>query len=147
AGASKRQWDEESIFDEIGSITLDVLRTAKRISKWMKEHTQEVWFGSGNQYGSMGMTILANKKKYYPIEIWTNGLIEIRFQHLLKGPFESEEKRRELLERLNKVDGINLAAESITGRPNIRLVDLSSEAQLTKFLEVIGWLVDELHAG
>jgi hypothetical protein len=147
AGAAKRQWDKVSILDAIHSRTPEASHAAERIAKWMEQHSQRVWFGSGSQYGSMGMTIVAHEQNYYPIAIWTNGLIEIRFQYLLKGPFESEQKRRELLERLNKIDGISLRADSITGRPNIPLGALSNEAQLTKFLEVVGWLVSELHAG
>jgi hypothetical protein len=89
-----------------------------------------VWFGSGGQYGSLGMTIIANGHNYYPIAIWTNGLIEIRFQYLLNEPFESESKRQELLNKLNEIRGVRLSDDSITGRPNIPFRALIGEPEL-----------------
>jgi len=95
----------------------------------------------------MGMTIIANGHNYYPIAIWTNGPIEIRFQYLLKGPFESEEKRRDLLGRLNGIDGIRLSPDSITLRPSIPITALSGGTRVDSFLQVMDWLVEELKAG
>jgi hypothetical protein len=113
----------------------------------MKKRADQVWFGSGGQDGSMGMTIVANGYNYYPIAIWSYGRIEIRFQYLLKGPFESEEKRRELLDRLNKVEGVRLPADSIAVRPSIPFAAFLDEARVDSFLKVMDWLVEELQAG
>jgi hypothetical protein len=146
-GAPKREWNEESVLAGIGSrVGAEAQHTAQRIAQWMGERADQVWFGSGNQYGSMGITIVANSNNYYPLAIWTNGLIEIRFQYLLKGPFESEERRRELLERLNKIGGISLPPNSITLRPSIPMAMLSGEAREDSFLQVMDWLVGELRA-
>jgi hypothetical protein len=75
------------------------------------------------------------------------GEIEIRFQYLPKGPFESEEKRRELLDRLNEVEGISLPADSIAGRPGIPMAAFPDEARVDSFLKVMDWVVEELKAG
>lgn len=147
-GAPKRRWTEEAVLAGIESrVGPDARRTAERVAQWMREHADQVWFGSGNQDGSMGMTIVVNGNNYYPIAIWSYGRIELRFQYLLKGPFESEEKRRELLERLNKIDGISLPPDSITLRPAIPMVALSGGARVDSFLRVMDWLVGELRAG
>jgi hypothetical protein len=147
-GAPKHQWDEESVLAGIGSkVGPEAQRAAERIAEWMKKRGDRVWFGSGSQYGSMGMTIIANGHNYYPIAIWTNGPIEIRFQYLLKGPFESEEKRRDLLGRLNGIDGIRLSPDSITLRPSIPITALSGGTRVDSFLQVMDWLVEELKAG
>jgi hypothetical protein len=63
---------------------------------------------------------------------------------LLRGPFESEEKRRELLSKLNEIRDVNLAEDSITKRPPIGLKALLGEPELTRFLEVMDWIVTEL---
>jgi hypothetical protein len=147
-GGPKRQWDEESVLADLERRNgPEVLRAATRIAQWMKKRADRVWFGSGSQDGSMGMTIVANGHNYYPIAIWSYGRIEIRFQYLLKGPFESEEKRRELLDRLNKVGGISLPADSIVGRPGIPMALFAVEARVDSFLKVADWLVEELKAG
>jgi hypothetical protein len=147
-GNPKRQWDKESVLADLERRKgPEALRAAKRIAEWMKTRADQVWFGSGNQDGSMGITIVANGHNYYPIAIWSYGRIEIRFRYLLKGPFEREAKRRELLERLNTVDGVSLLADSITGQPSIPMSALSDEARLHSFLKVMDWLVEELKAG
>jgi hypothetical protein len=147
AGAPRRQWDEASFLADLERRNgPEPLRVAKRLGQWMKDRADDVWFGSGSQDGSMGITIVANGNNYYPIAIWTYGLIEIRFQYLLKGPLGSEEKRREFLERLNRVDGISLPAASITRRPSIRMAVLSGEARLTSFIAVMDWLVATLRS-
>ena len=80
-GAPKRQWNEESVLTGISSrVGPEAQRAAERIAQWMKEHADRVWFGSGSQDGSMGMTIVANGNNYYTIAIWSYGRIEIRFQ-------------------------------------------------------------------
>ena len=107
----------------------------------------EVWFGQGWRSGAVGITIAANGQSYRPISIWTYGTIEIEFQYLLKGPFGSEEKRGDLLRRLNEIEGIRLLEDSITRHPNISMEALSGETRLARFLEVMGWLVAGLRLG
>lgn len=146
----KRQWDEESFFTALSNRKggLDARRVAEKIGQWMKDHADEVWFGHGKQDGSMGMTIVApDGNNYYPIAIWSYGRVEIRFQYLLKGPLEGEEKRRDLLDRLNEIDGIRLSPDSIALRPSIPIAALSAGTRVDSFLQVMGWLVEELKSG
>ena len=147
----KHRWSEETVLAGIESrVGPEARRTAERVAQWMREHADQVWFGSGSQDGSMGMTIVVNGNNYYPIAIWSYGRIEVRFQYLLKGPFESEERRRELLERLNKIDGISLSPDSITLRPPIPMAALSGGARVDSFLNPNygyasrRWLVSEM---
>src|ERR1700730_6419751 len=145
ATAVKRQWDEEAVLADLERRNgPEALRAANKIVQWMKKSADRVWFGSGSQDGSMGITIVSNGHNYYPIAIWSYGRIEIRFQYLLRGPFESEEKRRELLSKLNEIRDVNLAEDSITKRPPIGLKALLGEPELTRFLEVMDWMVTEL---
>jgi len=147
-GVPKRQWDEESVLSDLKTRNgPQALAVATRIAQWMKDRADSVWFGSGGQDGSMGMTIVANGHNYYPLAIWSYGRVEIRFQYLLTGPFESEEKRREFLERLNKVHRISLPTNSITGRLSIPILALLNETRLDQFLKVMDWLVEQLKGG
>jgi len=91
------------------------------------------------------MTITANGQTYVPMVIYSYGRIEVTFQYLMRrGPFEPEAKRRELRERLNRIDGINISEKQITVRPPIALAMLSLEPQLNSFLQVMDWVVTEL---
>jgi hypothetical protein len=147
-GVPRRQWDEQSVLADLERRNgPEALRAVKRIAHWMKKRGDRLWFGSGGQDGSMGMTIVAHGHNLYPIAIWSYGRIEIRFQYLLKGRFESEEKRRELLDRLNKVAGVNLPADAIAGRPGIPMAAFPDEAKLDSLLKVMDWLVEELRTG
>lgn len=58
-------------------------------------------------------------------------------------PFDEEAKRRELLRRLNSIEGINLPSDSIDKFPKIRLELLKDTAALQKFLEVFDWIIQE----
>jgi hypothetical protein len=61
-----------------------------------------------------------------------------------KPPFDDEAKRRELLKRLNEIEGVNFPADAITKRPPIALQLLSDDGRLTKLLQAIDWFVDEV---
>ena len=94
----KRQWDEEFILAEVvNRCGPEAGRVARAIADWMKQNADEVWFGRGSQYASMGMTITASGQDYRPISIWTYGKVEITFQRQLKPLFTNEAKQRELL--------------------------------------------------
>jgi hypothetical protein len=146
-GGQKRRWDEPSILSTIGTeYGSEAQQVAKKIASWMNS-VGKVWFGEGGQSGSINLTITAKGQNYSPIKIWTYGKIEIEFEYLkTKGPFASAAKRRDLLGRLNKIEGITLSDDQIEVRPTVLLSTLSSEVRLSSFLKVMDWVVDELRA-
>lgn len=54
------------------------------------------------------------------------------------------EKRLELLQRLNAIQGINLPDSSVNRLPKIHLCNLTSPNVLDDFLTVIAWTVEEV---
>jgi hypothetical protein len=139
----KRQWDEESFFADLaGRHSAETCGVAQKIYSWMKS-SGDVAFGHGEKDGSAMLMIAAGNRSICPMSIWTYGRVEIEFQYLLKGPFESDEKRHELLARLNQIEGVNLPADSITRRPTFTISTLSGE-RVSAFLSVMGWVVREL---
>jgi hypothetical protein len=84
---------------------------------------------------------------YYPIVVWTYGKIEIQFQWLKTSPpFDSESKRKRLIDRMNKIPGVQIPAEAITLRPNIFLSVFKEQTALTQLLETLDWVVQEIKA-
>ena len=61
-------------------------------------------------------------------------------------PFQSEEKRFEVLRRLNEIPGIKLSPDCIGKYPTISLSTLSDGNALEQFLKLIAWTIQEVKA-
>lgn len=71
--------------------------------------------------------------------------MEIYFYwYSFKPPFDSEEKRLELLDKLNQIEGVYIPADAIKKRPSIRLSDLAPGNRVEQFLAVYDWVVSEI---
>jgi hypothetical protein len=113
--------------------------------EWAKDKLPRFWWGKGSIDGSVYPILDYNGIAYYPFCIWTYGKVEIQFQWLLKRPpFDAESKRKELLDRLNQIPGLNIPTDAITRRPNIFLSALKDENALKQFLETLDWVVQEI---
>jgi hypothetical protein len=112
----KKQCDEESFFRELKSRrSVEEAEIAKKILDWARDKLPRFWWGKGKQDGSFYPILDLNKEPYYPIAIWTYGKIEIQFQWLMtKPPFNDELKRKELLNRLNQIPGVEIPEKAIT---------------------------------
>ncbi len=143
---SKKQWDEESFFKELKSRrNVEEAEIARKILDWARDKLPRFWWGKGKQDGSFYPVLDLNGEQYYPIAIWTYGKIEIQFQWLMnKSPFNDEMKRKELLNRLNQIPGVEVPEKAITRRPNIFLSKFKEDSSLTKLLETLDWVVQEI---
>jgi hypothetical protein len=141
-----KQWDEASFFQDLesrqGSKDADI---ARKILNWARDKLPRFWWGKGNTDGSIFPILDYKGISYNPIAIWSYGKIEIQFQWLqIKPPFDDESKRKELLDRLNKIQGVDIPTNAITRRPSIYLSTLSDENALKQFLESLDWIVQEI---
>ncbi|MEI8002981.1 MAG: hypothetical protein WCG94_01460 [Methanothrix sp.] len=145
---SKRQWDDESFFNELKSRrSIEEAEIAKKILDWARDKLPRSWWGKGKQDGSFYPILDYNGEQYYPIAIWTYGKIEIQFQWLMnKSPFNDEMKRRELLKRLNQIPGVEIPENAITRRPNVFLSTFKDASSLRQLLETLDWVVQEIKA-
>jgi hypothetical protein len=144
-GGPKRQWDQETFFADFGERnTPEACQTAEKIFSWMRQNGDQIVFGRGAKDGSVSIMVMGGGQKNYPMSIWTYGRIEIEFQYLIRGSFAPEDKRRELLRRLNDIEGIALPRDSITRRPTIPITTFSSDVRLKAFLKVMDWLLGEI---
>lgn len=72
----------------------------------------------------------------YPV----SGTVEVVFQHLKsRSPFDDTEQRRELLNRLNKIDGIDLPEAKLELRPSFPVIVLAEHGD--EICEVLDWFV------
>ena len=141
----KRNWDETTFFEELnrnhGAATVEV---ARQIYAWGQQNTSRIWFGNGRTQGSF-VPVFAHKGVDYQLfAVWTYGVAEIYFYwHALKAPFDSEQKRLELLERLNAIPSVKLPPEAIKKRPSIPLEVLDKDS-LKLFFGAFEWFLEEV---
>lgn len=144
--SSKRQWDQESFFQELKSRrSIEEAEIAMKILNWAKDKLPRFWWGKGKQDGSFYPVLDLNGEQYYPIAIWTYGKIEIQFQWLMtKHPFDDETKRKELQRRLNQIPGVKIPDIAITRRPNIFLSTFKDKSSLEQLLDTLEWTIQEI---
>jgi hypothetical protein len=60
-------------------------------------------------------------------------------------PFDQDETKRDLVRRLNAIDGIRIA-DDLRKRPSIQVATLSDGDRLQRFLAVMDWAVQQVKA-
>lgn len=150
-GGSKpvsRQWDEASFFADVGRrFSPAEVDLTRRILDWISPLVSEIRWGKGSTHGSFYPLVWQNGTYYRFFVVYSNGYVEISFQHYMKTPpFDSEEKRRELLARLNEIPGISWPEDMITRRPSIPFSVLTNEAALRQFFATFEWMINEIRS-
>jgi hypothetical protein len=143
---SGKKWDEASFFPELlrrhGEADVDV---ARRILAWAKTSATRVWWGRGSRSGSFVPILDHQGRDHQLFAVWTYGRVEIYFYwYTYKAPFDREEKRRDLLHRLNAINGVSLPEDSIDRRPGIPLSAFKDDAALRQFLDIFDWVIQEI---
>lgn len=107
----------------------------------------------GGKDGSFFPTVEHDGVSDQTVAVWTYGRVDVQFQRLAQvqgdatwHPFVREEKRLELLRRLNEVPGVSFDVTVITRRPSIPLSALVDPEARRRFFAVLDWLVAELQS-
>ena len=138
AKQSRKQWDESSFLEEISSkYGAEIIEVVNKLIKWGKDQNLRIWWGSGSNHGSCFLVKDHNEVPYSSFAIWTNGNIEIQFQHMKNRPvYDSKDMRLELLNKLNDIQDIQITVDRIDYRPSIELNSLINEESLGKFTSI-----------
>jgi hypothetical protein len=141
-------WTEARFFEALkakGSVELEI---GRNIYEWSQDKMSRIWWGHGLQYGSFVPEFDFGGLNYQPFAVYTNGYVNIYFQYFRrKPPFESEEKRLELLALLNSFLPKKLAAEVINRQPGISMADIAKGDTGHTFLKAFDWFIDEVKKG
>jgi hypothetical protein len=115
------------------------------IYDWAKSRKIRITWGKGSQTGSF-VPVLDYQDNSYPLfAVYTYGSLEVYFQwYQYRPPFDAEEKRLEMLDKLNAIDGIDIPAQAISRRPNIALAVLQDKAACEQLLAVFDWYIEEV---
>jgi hypothetical protein len=146
ASGPKRKWDESSFLLDLHERQgQEVVSITRRLLEWAQAQRMDVWWGEGGEYGSFVPRLILNGVKHFTFVGWSQGHIELYFQHMRnREPFGILENRRELLTRLNQLPGIRLPDEVLERRPSIPMAVLTSEQAMQQFLAVGDWYLDEI---
>ena len=103
-----KQWDETSFFERLGkergSVEVDI---ARKILAWSRPSVTRIWWGSGKREGSFVPILNHRGVDHQLFAVWTRSGFEFYFQHYQrKPPFQSEQKRLELLSELNTIPNL-----------------------------------------
>ena len=149
----KRKWDEESFFKKMEEENdKEVVKISRDIYEWSKSRVNNIWWGEGKVDGSFVPQVEHKGSKYQLFAVYTSrsgGRVETYFAVHAKaktGPFNSINKRKELLKRLNSIEGVELPPESIDRQPSIYISQLNSEEKLNQFFASYEWFIDEIRA-
>ncbi len=145
----QREWDEFSanaFFQELEEKYGDNLSNVVRaILRWADNHKLCIW-PRQVEIRSFILTLVHQGKSDQLFSVTASGVCEIFFQDISQPPFDSREKRVELLNRLNSIEGLLIPPDSIDGRPKISLFVLNNESAIKRFLEIFTWVIEEIKA-
>lgn len=144
--AGIKQWDESSFFRALeaqhGASNAAV---ARKIVGWAQSKRLRVWGGKGKQIGSLNIGLDHHGVLHRLLAVWTSGTVTVQFGYLLaNSPFDTEDKRLDVVRRLNEIQGIDLDPASITGYPGVLFATLQDAAVLGQFLAVFDWAIQEI---
>ena len=143
-----RLWDEESFMKELKSVCGQTEATiSKKIIDWGKPFGMHPkWTKAVNAFFHLVLKFKDNEYKILSISSENGGTIWNRFgDYAGYPPFDDEEKRRELLNRLNSIDGISITNNpSVTKNSGIIISILNDDAVYNEFVSTYEWVVKEI---
>jgi hypothetical protein len=151
-GAPRRRWDEASFLTEFEKRGSDEHAVACRLLAWAKERGLRLGWGTGGTFGSfIPMLDLPDDPGLTLFAVYTYGTVEVRFGFYgpPRPPFDREEKRREYVERLNRIPGVALPEAFIAKgyAKGFPIAALFAEDNLAEFRQVMDWGLAELRKG
>jgi len=149
APRGRGEWSQHDILETIEEKQgHEASATAKRLIEWCNTNGSRVNWGKGSNDGSFCPVFdLGSGYPFIPFRVYTYGTVEILFNRMMvreNAPFDSSEKRIELLNKLNAIPGVSLPQDGIDRRPAIQLASLTDANALNMFLQVTEWAVSEV---
>ncbi|WP_440950752.1 DUF262 domain-containing protein [Methanosphaerula subterraneus] len=140
------RWTEERFMPVLEERAgTDAVEVARSILDWGVRHTTHIWWGEGKKDGSFAPIFNWKGESYYPVLVWTRGVLVIQFQWLQnRPPFNALEKRKELLDRLNAIPGIAIPEDSLIYRPALPLRAFLPAKIREEFFAVLDWVISEV---
>jgi len=144
-----KEWDETTFFKVLrAKQSPGECEAARALLDWIRERGfREVW-GRGRVIGTVFSMIGPANDAHYTFTVSTDGSVCVPFAFMAKrGPFRERHKRRDLLDRLNRVEGIAFPESAIDRTwPSFRLDALVDDVARKQFLDTFDWCAGEVRA-
>lgn len=109
------------------------------VQAWAESRELRSYWGTG-KVGSYGPYLASRGRKLVCVYFYADGTCSVAFTYIQAVPgFESEERRRELAEKLNQIEGFTLPTDRLTGWSRFPMTALVPPEALTRFLAVLDW--------
>ena len=142
-GARRTPWDEPRFMAALeASVGPTERAVAERLLAWARGRGVRIYWGKGTKNGSFTPILDLADEKHFTFSVWSHtGAVEVMFQHM-KAPFDTPERRREVLERIQAIPGLALRHENVDARPSFPLAALAEPDRLGAFLAVCDHVLD-----
>ena len=140
-----RQWDEASFLATLEEgHGAEVRGVAEALLRWAEARGLRLWWGYGRIHGSFFPMLDLAGDQHGTFAAWnTSGTIEVRVKPM-RAPFDTEERKRELLGRLKAIPGVLASVDSVATRPGFKMRLLADPAALRAFTDAFDWMLDEI---
>lgn len=147
ASYNRDHWTKEQFFKSLSDdYDIDTVSVADRIFEWSDENADKIWFGQGKNRGSFVPIKYSAEQKYQLFAVWTSAEVEIYFQYYQsKPPFDTKKNQLELLNKLNRLKGVNISESYLGRRPTIPFATLLKSNNLESFIEIFEWFLNEIN--
>jgi hypothetical protein len=140
-----RKWDEQAFFEALVEDFPDAEVVGRTILDWARSRKMRISWGEGNVHGSFVPSIQHKGLDHQLFAVYTYGVLETYFaRYAKKPPFQKEERRLEILNKLNDIEGVSIPVDAITKRPSIKLSLLADPGILEEVLAVFDWMIEEI---
>jgi hypothetical protein len=144
-----RRWTRETILEQLREYRNDAEATlGSRLFDWVRARGDLTeWYGSGKKDGSFQAGYPDTPRYLFPFALYGYGRVEVQFQYMMRRkPFDREGLRRELLDKLNAIPGVELGEDTLMRRPSIQLETLLRSGSLEQFTSAMDWAFAEASA-
>jgi hypothetical protein len=133
------RWDRTSFLEALRRRTdEEITRRGIVLLDWAERNADISW--SDGVRGSFVAILEHDGARHHVFRLASVGRLGFYFNYeSRKPPFESEELRREWLNRLNSITGVAISESRLSKTPTVNL-DLLDESQMPRMLEILDWV-------
>ncbi len=108
---------------------------------WAEAKVLASTWGKGRTYGTYYPILEHKGKSHRLFTVYSSGRIEMGFGDF---PLEEEERRQELMKRLNAIKGVSLPPEALATWAGFPLSVLKIKTEFQSFVDTINWAINEI---
>ncbi len=119
------------------------VEAAESMLDWATEQEMRFWWREFHGVTTVTPYFKHGDSAHWFFSIRADGNVDLHFQYL-KPPFETKQRRLDLLHRLNVASGLNIPEDYVSRIRTVRLSWLTGEGSLDGFVKVLQWYVNEV---